>query len=53
MPATTRIAISGSYGGHNLGDEAILTAIMRTLDGAIASSTRWSSVARPAGRHGI
>jgi polysaccharide pyruvyl transferase CsaB len=31
MPDTTRIAISGSYGGHNLGDEAILTAIVAEL----------------------
>lgn len=31
MPRTTRIAISGSYGGHNLGDEAILTAIVAEL----------------------
>lgn len=31
MPGTTRIAISGSYGGHNLGDEAILTAMIAEL----------------------
>lgn len=31
MPASARIAISGSYGGHNLGDEAILTAIVAEL----------------------
>lgn len=31
MPKAARIAISGSYGGHNLGDEAILTAIIAEL----------------------
>lgn len=31
MPRITRIAISGSYGGHNLGDEAILTATIAEL----------------------
>jgi polysaccharide pyruvyl transferase CsaB len=36
MPQTLRIAISGSYGGHNLGDEAILTSIVAELRRSLA-----------------
>lgn len=31
MPSVTRLVISGSYGGMNLGDEAILEGILRRL----------------------